>query len=74
MWILQVGGSALDPDLLEPQDDQSNSDGTLLLQLREFKTHLLEAVDGLRIWRVEPNRITVIQGHIPESAVVSLYE
>lgn len=67
MCILQVGGSALDPDLPE----QSNSDGAVVLQLREFKTHLLEAVEELRVWRVELNRI-IVQGHIPENAVVSM--
>lgn len=71
LCILQVEGSALDPDLPEPLDcGQSNSDGAVLLQLREFKTHLLEAVEELHIWRVELNRITV-QGHIPENAVMS---
>lgn len=72
LCILQVGGSALEPDLPEPLDcGQSNRDGAVLLQLREFKTHLLEAVEELRVWRVQLNRIT-LQGHIPENVVMSL--
>lgn len=72
MCISQVGGSALDPDLPEPGDcSQSTSDAAISLQLREFKSHLLEAVGELRVWRVELNRITV-QGHIPENAVMSM--
>lgn len=53
MCILQVGGSVLDPDLPGPLNcGQSKSEGAVLVQLREFKTHLLEAVEELRACRV----------------------
>ncbi|XP_031731534.1 coiled-coil domain-containing protein 73 isoform X2 [Anarrhichthys ocellatus] len=50
--LLQVGGPAMEQELsLSNARCQTESGGTILLQLLEFKTHLLEAVEELHIRR-----------------------
>lgn len=49
----QVAGPALDLELsLSKGRCQTESEGTILLQLLEFKTHVLDAVEELHIRRV----------------------
>lgn len=55
--VLQVGGSAPDPDLSRPGDcGRSNRTGAILLQMLDFKTHLQEAAEELHTRRVQPAR------------------
>lgn len=52
-FFLQIGGPVLEPELsLSRARCQTESEGTILLQLLEFKTHLLETVEELHIRRV----------------------
>lgn len=50
---MQVGGPVLGHELsMSSARCQTESGGNILLQLLEFKTHLLEAVEELHIRRV----------------------
>lgn len=53
IMCMQVGGPETRQELsLSSAPCQTESEGTILLQLLEFKTHLLEAVEELHIRRV----------------------
>lgn len=52
--LLQVGAPVLEPEVsLSGAFCQTEREGTILLQLFEFKTQLLEAVEELHIRRVQ---------------------
>lgn len=53
IYLIQVEGPAGEQELsLSSIHCETESEGTILLQLLEFKTHLFEAVEELHIRRV----------------------